>query len=112
MARPEQQIENELVRVLRAYGILVTKIPNELSYNRKKVGVAPGAPDLVVILPKGKTLWLEVKAKYRKPSAKQVEFHNELKKLGHEIRVVYSVEDINDIIKKYGQKFPSSGTPS
>ena len=62
-------------------------------------GLTPGVPDLCVILPDGKVLWLEVKAPKGIVSDAQLQFHFALQVLKHDCAVVRSVDDVKLALK-------------
>ena len=57
-------------------------------------GLTPGAPDLLVIMPAGEVLWMEVKSAIGRVSPARLEFHQHLHVLGHTCAVVRSIEDV------------------
>lgn len=64
----EDEVQREIVSWLRAMGFMVFHFPNHGKfnaktnrYNRVDRDHVAGIPDLVVILPEGETLWIEVK---------------------------------------------------
>ena len=57
-----------------------------------KIGTI-GEPDLTVLCPNGKTVWLEVKIKPNKPTKEQLAFIKRVTEMGHTAAVVYSVEE-------------------
>ena len=63
-------------------------------------GLLPGAPDLVVALPNGRVLWLEVKAPKGVLSDNQVLVHERLGEIGHTVYVVRSIDDVKEILHK------------
>ncbi len=77
----------------------VTHVPNgglrgkREAAKLKWLGVVPGVPDLVVILPEGRTVWLEVKRTGTYPTPEQRALHARWRGLGHTVAVVRSVED-------------------
>lgn len=100
--RPENDIQRSIVKYIQAvlpHGIVMA-IPNasRRTANGKPMnaapGLLPGAPDLVVVLPKAKVLWLEVKAPKGKVSSHQIHVHGKLNALGHVCAVVRSIEDV------------------
>lgn len=81
-ANPESQLQKAVVQHLRlsgSPGVLVLKITNEgrrsawLGAEFKLQGLRPGAADLC-ICHKGRTFFLEIKAKGQKPEPEQVAF--------------------------------------
>ncbi|RMF45694.1 MAG: VRR-NUC domain-containing protein, partial [Bacteroidetes bacterium] len=96
----EAQIEKMVVEALSREGFLVIKIPNDALWRQRVVGTAKGAPDLVVVLPRGRVVWLEVKAPRRYPSPDQRLLHARLGGLGHAVAVVRSVDEALAFIRK------------
>lgn len=113
MARPEDQIQRACVQWLDiqvAMGRLkFTAIP--LGEKRSRVtaailvglGARKGAPDLVIALPNGVTLWAELKRqKGGKTSKEQVAWRDALRALGHEWVLVRSLDDMIDAVAEHG----------
>ncbi|WP_433583989.1 VRR-NUC domain-containing protein [Paenibacillus amylolyticus] len=77
------------------------------SYLRQKVkdlgGIAykfvspgnSGVPDRMVLLPEGRTVFVELKAPGKKPTKLQLMQHKRMQALGHEVRVVDSREQVD-----------------
>lgn len=92
--------------------ILVT-IPNGEGRSKatagilKAMGVRAGASDTILILPQGRTVWLEFK-RPDDPSGKgrqslsQKLFEADLKALGHEYAVVASTDEFIALLKRVG----------
>lgn len=57
-------------------------------------GVEAGTPDLLVLLDGGRTVWVELKAPGKKPTALQAGWHARARKLGHQVAVCYSVTEV------------------
>lgn len=113
----EHQLQANIVRFLRLSGFLTMDcdVMAALRYlqnrdNRrllyinqhKGMGYTNGQPDLLVILPEGEVLFIEVKdgAKGRQ-SGEQKVFQNSLTKLGHNYVVWRSVDDAIDFVTGY-----------
>lgn len=108
MAR--QQIESGIQRSIVQY--LRTVIPHSVvmaipnGSQRTKTGrpanavpgFLPGAPDLVVALPRGGVLWVEVKSPVGRVSENQLLVHGLLSAAGHNCVVVRSVDDIRQAL--------------
>lgn len=60
-----------------------------------------GLPDRICLLPQGIIFFAEVKTTGQKPKAIQLWVHAKLKKLGFEVYIVESSEDIKKIKEKY-----------
>ena len=58
------------------------------------LGCFAGSPDRVLILPKGITIWLEVKKVMGKMSPAQKNFREQCQNFGHHYLVVFSVDDL------------------
>lgn len=63
-----------------------------------------GMPDLVIALPGGATLWLELKGDGGKVRQEQEEFLAQWTALGHKCHVVYSVDGLRALLRIYGVK--------
>lgn len=98
----ENDIQRQIVDWIRAVApaLMVVAVPNG---SRRTAagraanavpGLTRGVPDLVVILPKGQVMWLEVKSASGRVSPEQFDFHNKLHVLGHTCAVVRSIEDV------------------
>lgn len=108
--RPENDIQRAIVKYINAvlpHGIVMA-IPNA---SRRTVGgkpmnaapgLLPGAPDLVVALPKSQVVWLEVKAPKGRASSNQITVHGKLNSLGHRCAVVRSIEDVQRVFDYLG----------
>lgn len=97
----EDMLQASIVIALRVRyrDAIVAAIPNgglrskAEAARMQRTGTRPGMPDLVVILPGGRTCWLEVKTRDGALSAAQSEMHYRLLGLGHAVSVVRSIED-------------------
>lgn len=102
----ESKIQKAIVEYLRAVlpNALVMAIPNGSQRTASGrpanavAGLLPGAPDLCVALPNGKTLFLEVKSDKGRVSDNQILVHGLLNSLGHTVPVVRSVEDVRQAL--------------
>ena len=95
----EDKIQAAIVQLLQNRGLYFCSIPNEGSQDRIRtmrlmgMGLRPGASDLILILPCGETIWMEVKAPDGKQSESQIKFQKRIEALGHRYILVRSVED-------------------
>lgn len=64
----------------------------------KRTGLLAGASDLIVITPKGKLMFVELKIDKGKQSENQIEFEQRVKKLGFEYHIVRSLQEFKKII--------------
>jgi elongation factor P hydroxylase len=104
---PEARLQADIVQWLQSEGYYFCSIPNEAK-GRSAVGqmqliamgLRPGAADMVVILPEGRVVWVEVKDEKGKQSPSQIKFENRVRELGHNYYVVKNIEQIKNIFKK------------
>lgn len=85
----EKEIEKKLTREVKALGGICPKF------------VSPGMdgmPDRIVLLPKGRMAFVEVKAPGEKPRPLQMARHRLLRRLGFQVCVLDSVEQIGGIL--------------
>jgi len=89
----EKFIERKLIQAIKALGGFAPKF------------VSPGfdgMPDRIVLLPKGRIAFVEVKAMGYKPRPLQISRHGMLKRLGFQVYILDSTENISQILKKMG----------
>lgn len=86
---PEKKIENHLVKRVRKEGGEALKFYSQFS---------TGYPDRIVMLPGGRTFWVELKAPGKKPTKLQTEMHEKLRKLGQVVLVIDSKEMVDSFI--------------
>ena len=85
----EKQIEQKLVKAVKARGGLAPKF------------VSPGfdgVPDRIVLLPRGRIAFIELKAKGRKMRPLQVRRKRQLESLGFSVYCIDSPEQIGGIL--------------
>lgn len=67
-----------------------------------RLGLTRGWPDIMIALPAGKVLWLEVKSEVGRLEKEQVLRHGQLENLGHPVEVVRSPEDVVMALDRHG----------
>ena len=88
----ERDVEQYLVTILGEIGLKCIKFdPSNMI----------GMPDRIVPLRGGKVIWVELK----KPSGGRLSEiqklrHSELKKIGHDVRVIWSKEDADNLVEE------------
>ena len=92
----EKQIEQKLCSEVKALGGMAIKL-NSLSMS--------GLPDRLVLLPKGKVMFVELKSPGKKPNPKQVKVHSKLKDLGFDVYVVDGCDGIREVLNVIKKKF-------
>lgn len=85
----EKTIEQKLVKTVKNMGGIALKFVSP-SFD--------GMPDRLVLLPKGKIAFIEVKATGQKPRPLQIARHNLLRKLGFQVFVLDNEEQIGGIL--------------
>lgn len=86
---------------------LIAAIPNGGSrnvieaVNLKAQGVLAGIPDLVILGPRGFTLWVEVKTETGKLTKNQRNMYEWMHDNGHKIKIIRSFEDFMSEMEKY-----------
>lgn len=109
MQQNEKILQRHILTALfRGYRISVFfHVPNGGKRNLREArelklsGVLAGVSDLIVVRPQGRTGWIEVKDKGKKPSKVQVEFAEKLAVLGHRVHLVDCIEQIMPIIEQW-----------
>jgi hypothetical protein len=83
---------------------LIFAVPNGGTRNKleaitlKATGMLAGVSDLIVILPNGKLIFVEIKTDKSKQSEKQIEFEHRVKALGYEYCIIRSLDEFKKII--------------
>ena len=60
-----------------------------------------GVPDRLVILPPGRTIYVEIKAPGKKPAPLQLAQHRRLRGLGCDVRVIDSREQVDQLLQAW-----------
>lgn len=87
----ESTIEARLVRMVRERGGLCYKFVSPGN---------PGVPDRLVVLPDGRTVYVELKNEVGRLSKLQVWQHEELRKRGADVRTLKSVEQVKAFVEE------------
>lgn len=88
----EKAIEKYLTESVKTLGGICLKYSNANMV---------GYPDRLVCLPEGRTAWVELKSKGKKPTKIQLLRHEELARLGHEVHVVDNKAAVDELINKW-----------
>ena len=54
-----------------------------------------GFPDRIVLLPRGRIVFVELRAQGKKPRALQLKVHERLRELGFQVDVIDSIDEVN-----------------
>lgn len=87
----ESFIEEKLTKAVRQNGGVCWKFTS--------LGTA-GVPDRIILMPKGRSAFVEVKAPGEKPRPLQLSRHRLLRRLGFKVYVLDALEDIEKIISE------------
>ena len=82
----EKQIEQALVKRVKALGGIAYKFTSPA--NRS-------VPDRICLLPEGRLVFVECKRPGGKVTDNQLRVHEKIKALGHDVRIVDSIEQVN-----------------
>jgi len=89
----EKDTEQQLVKAVKRHGGICPKF------------VSPGMdgmPDRIVLLPKGRMAFVEVKAPGRRPRPLQETRHRQLRSLGYGVSVLDTPAEIESLIREIG----------
>ncbi len=95
----EAQIQASIVQALQDHGDYAMSVPNEakrsmaLASRLKAMGMRSGVSDLVVLLPGGKAVFMEVKTATGKQSENQKRFQARVESLGFAYCIARSQQD-------------------
>ena len=70
----------------------------------KSEGFRPGVADLVLLLPNGRSIYVEVKSGKGRQSDNQKEFQNKIESLGFTYLLWRSLDDVEEFLKKEEEK--------
>jgi hypothetical protein len=107
-APSERQIQISIKNALVMFGVVCIHIPNEgrrsavAGRRLKQEGLLPGAPDLVCVGDAGRVAFLEVKAQKGRLSDTQTDCHDMLRRKGHAVAVVRSIDDALKALREAG----------
>ena len=87
----ERTIEKELVAKVKAMGGIAPKFTSP---------GFDGMPDRLVLLPRGKMAFVELKAPGRKPRALQMARHRLLRRLGFKVYVIDEINQIDSVLEE------------
>jgi hypothetical protein len=104
----ESQFQRAVIRYLRLRNIFCFSVPNglKLSVIQSKIAVAEGVmhgvADIIILLPQGKTVFVEMKNPNGKgvQSKHQKEFEEKVKSLGFEYYIWDSWKQVDEFVEK------------
>ena len=93
----ESEIQRDITAFLKTCGFIVYRMNSGAVRHNVKM-CDPGTPDIFVISPYGKSIWIEVKTETGKVSFVQQAMHAKLRSYDQAVIVARSVEDVKEII--------------
>ena len=108
MKHQESSLQTQCVNWFRYQypHLVIYAVPNGGSRNvreaqrLKSEGVLAGVADLTILLPQGKSLYIEMKVKGNRQTPNQKEFQQKAEALGHKYYVCYSFEEFEKAVKQ------------
>jgi len=102
----EADFRKQVIEFLEWHGYLVVFTANEYLRERFKntKGFVKGFPDLLVIGKDGKHFFIELKVGKNTLSHEQAEIIQKLRIFGHAVFVVYSLDQLQEILKKHEEE--------
>lgn len=104
----ERSEQVAVVNWARREGLFIYAVPNGGRRNAKEAmglkreGVLAGIPDLQVVLPDGRVLWVEMKKRKGGTVSKvQKDIHTKLEELGHSVCVAKGAKEAVEYIKRF-----------
>jgi hypothetical protein len=102
----ESILQKQVVQYLRAIlpHSIIAAIPNgsqRTSSGRPAnaiSGLLPGIPDLMVMLPKGRVIFFELKSEKGRVSDAQLAVHLKMHGLNHDVAIVRSIDDVKNAL--------------
>jgi hypothetical protein len=88
---PEWRLQREIETWCRERGLYVF-------HDRSRSRNAPGHPDLVIALPRARTLWLELKSRRGRLTSDQKRVAQRLRSCGHQWAVIKSFNDFLELV--------------
>lgn len=101
MRTEEHTLQLEVIAFFRnnyqrkGLGVIIP-VPNEYTYKDKSAVIEKGASDLIVIL-KGRTIFIENKSKKGSQSSDQILFQSKVELLNYEYHICRSLEQFKEI---------------
>ncbi|HEY3234310.1 MAG TPA: VRR-NUC domain-containing protein [Polyangiaceae bacterium] len=98
----ETELSLGVAHVLERLGCIVIRVHSgQVRVGGGYMQCAPsGTPDRLVLMPGGRSCWLEIKEKHGKISIDQKIWMDRAARLGHRVAVVRSVSEAVDVIKE------------
>ena len=115
MRKPEYHLQVNIVQCLRYSGLFCFSVPNGGSRNKleainlKRSGVMAGVADIVILLPMGRCVFVELKSDKGRQSESQKIFQAKAEELGFEYLLWKSLRDAEEFVKNYKKDYLKVG---
>lgn len=89
--------------VMKGFGVsntIITKVVSMVVSGLRSVGLRDGVSDNVILAPNGKAWHIEFKLPNNNQQPNQVEFQEIVTKLGHEYRIIKSLDAFKELVTK------------
>ena len=101
---PESRLKAQVELFLSEKGYIPLRLNVGLFYTKNgypiRTGLPKGTSDLLAISPSGQAVFIETKVHPRKPTAEQLNFIEVMRKQGAIAGVVYSIDELNELLNK------------
>lgn len=101
---PESKLKAQVELYLSELGYIPLRLNVFQAFTRDGIPIRTGLPkgtsDLLAISPSGQAVFIETKVHPRKPTAEQLNFIEVMRKQGAIAGVVYSIDELNELLNK------------
>lgn len=101
---PESKLKAQVELYLSELGYIPLRLNVFQAFTRDGIPIRTGLPkgtsDLLAISPSGQAVFVETKVRPHKPTAEQLNFIEVMRKQGAIAGVVYSIDDLNELLNK------------
>jgi hypothetical protein len=101
---PESRLKAQVELYLSKLGYIPLRLNVFQAFTRDGIPIRTGLPkgtsDMLAISPSGQAVFIETKVHPRKPTAEQLNFIEVMRKQGAIAGVVYSIDDLNELLNK------------
>lgn len=91
--KSEAEIQKEIIGIARVHGALVFRMNAGRGKMNQRLAPA-GTPDLLMVMPRGDVIWVEVKQRTGSVRTEQANMHKELSNRKQTVIVASSVDDV------------------
>jgi hypothetical protein len=102
----ESDLQFDCIQALKKLGVFVSASANGIKCSPRQMrqmknkGLVPGFPDLEVILPGPKHIYIELKTRTGKRSPEQIAVHTKMDSLGCEVHTCHTVDEVLRLVTR------------